>query len=120
MLLILLKTDLTKHKQYLSAQASAVEADPKSKVLSHLYSSAFQGYSLALPTLGTTESVENLENQDSLRHLAKHLVNNNTVIAASGNFDHDKLADAIEANLKIAEGVKPEIKPASSWVLKLE
>ena len=107
------KTDLTKHKQYLSAQASAVEADPKSKVLSHLYSSAFQGYSLALPTLGTTESVENLENQDSLRHLAKHLVNNNTVIAASGNFDHDKLADAIEANLKIAEGVKPEIKPAS-------
>ncbi|EMG47912.1 COR1 Cytochrome b-c1 complex subunit 1 [Candida maltosa Xu316] len=107
------KADLTSQKQQLIAQANFVENDPKSKVLSHLYSSAFQGYSLALPTLGTAGSIANLENQDSLRHLAKHLVNHNTVIAASGNFDHDRLVEALESNLKIAEGVKPDVKPAS-------
>lgn len=107
------KTDFTKHKALLAQQAAAVEADPKSRVLSHLESSAFQGYSLALPTLGTTESVKNLESEDSLRHLAKYFVNNNTVVTASGNFDHDKLADALESTLKVEAGVKPDTKPAS-------
>ncbi|CAK9441619.1 uncharacterized protein LODBEIA_P54870 [Lodderomyces beijingensis] len=100
-----------KHKLY--QQAAYVENDPESKVLSHLEASAFQGYSLALPTLGTTDSIPNLEAQDSLRHLSKHFVNNNLVISASGNFDHERLVDVVEANLKVAEGAKPETKPAS-------
>ncbi|EDK45809.1 Cytochrome b-c1 complex subunit 1, mitochondrial [Lodderomyces elongisporus] len=107
------KADIKVAKNRLSTQAAAVEANPESKVLSHLASSAFQGYSLSLPTLGTTDSIANLETDDSLRHLSKHLVNNNVIIASSGNFDHEKLVDTIEANLKIAEGAKPDIKPAS-------
>jgi ubiquinol-cytochrome c reductase core subunit 1 len=107
------KTDFTKHKEHLAKQAAAVEADPKSRVLSHLEASAYQGYSLSLPTYGTTESIANLENQDSLRHLARHLVTGNTVVAAAGNFDHDKLVDVIESALKIESGVKPDTKPAS-------
>ncbi|EER30345.1 conserved hypothetical protein [Candida tropicalis MYA-3404] len=107
------KTDLTKHKELLSKQAAAVEADPRSRVLSHLEASAFQGYSLALPTLGTTDSIKNLENQDAVRHLSKHFVTNNTVVAAAGNFDHDKLVEVLESSLKVEAGVKPDTKPAS-------
>lgn len=68
---------------------------------------------MGLPKLGTEESISNLEQQDSLRHLSKHLVNNNIIISGAGSFDHDKLVNAIESNLKVAEGVKPEKKPAS-------
>ncbi|KAI3404133.1 COR1 [Candida oxycetoniae] len=110
---IVSKADFGIARKKLIKQAEIVETDPESKVLSHLAATAFQGYSLSLPTLGTTESVANLEVEDCLRHLEKHLVNNNVIIAAAGSFDHEKLVDAIESNLKIAQGAKPEIKPAS-------
>lgn len=94
-------------------KAEAIEAIPSQMILEHLNASAFQGYSLGLPTLGTSESIKNLEIQDSLRLLGKHLVTSNTVVAASGNFNHDSLVDALESSLTVAQGLKPSIKPAS-------
>lgn len=95
------------------AQADALEAQPSKMLLEHLNASAFQGYSLGLPTLGTSESIADLEKQDSVRLLEKHLVGSNTVVAASGNFDHDALVDALESHLNIPQGVKPAVAPAS-------
>ncbi|ODV80551.1 ubiquinol-cytochrome c reductase core subunit 1 [Suhomyces tanzawaensis NRRL Y-17324] len=112
-LAILEKADFAVAKAALIGKAQAVEADPTSKVLEHLNATAFQGYSLGLPTYGTVESVKDLELQDSARLLERHLVSANTVIAASGNFDHDALVDAIEGSLNIAQGLKPETKPAT-------
>lgn len=110
---ILEKADFASAKASLIAQAEAIEANPSQKVLEHLNASAFQGYSLGLPTLGTTDTIKDLELQDSIRLLEKHLVGSNIVIAASGNFDHNKLVDSIEASLKVKQGLKPAIKPAS-------
>ncbi|CAD1809451.1 Peptidase M16 inactive domain family protein [Candida parapsilosis] len=110
---IVSKADFQFGKNFLTNQANALEANPRSRVISHLSATAYQGYSLGLPKLGTEESISNLDQQDSLRHLSKHLVNDNIVISAAGSFDHDKLVNAIESNLKVAQGVKPEKKPAS-------
>ncbi|KAK6456012.1 Metalloenzyme, LuxS/M16 peptidase-like protein [Scheffersomyces xylosifermentans] len=107
------KADFAATKAQLSAAAAHVEATPSLKVLEHLNASAFQGYSLGLPTLGTTESIADLEVQDSARFLEKQLVGSNIIIAASGNFDHDVLADAIEKELKVPQGLKPETKPTT-------
>lgn len=107
------KADFADAKAHQIAKAAALEADAPNMVLEHLNSSAFQGYSLGLPTLGTTESIADLEKQDSLRFLEKQLVGSNTVIAASGNIAHEPLVEALEASLKIAEGHKPAVAPAS-------
>lgn len=106
--------DFNASKLELLRKAQAIESDPSSRVLEHLNASAFQGYSLGLPTNGTFESIKDIELQDSLRFAEKHLVTGNTVIAASGNFNHDKLVDAIESSLQgVATGSKPAVKPAS-------
>lgn len=110
---ILEKVDLGAHKKALISQAQKLEATPSKMILEHLNATAFQGYSLGLPTLGTEESVSGLEAQDSLRLLEKHLVGSNTVVAASGNFDHDALVDVLEKNLSVKQGLQPSIKPAS-------
>ncbi|KAI5956325.1 COR1 [Candida jiufengensis] len=110
---IILNSKFEEAKNQLIVESNKIESDPKSRVLSHLASSAYQGYSLSLPTIGTTESISNLEQQDSLRHLSKHLVNHNVVIASSGNFDHEKLINIIEKNLKLKVSTKPELKPAN-------
>lgn len=107
------KSDLSAAKAAQIAQAATLEATPSKMVLEHLNASAFQGYSLGLPTLGTESSIADLEKLDSLRFLEKHLVGSNTVVAASGNFEHEQLVDALEAELKIPQGLKPAVAPAS-------
>lgn len=101
-------------KSSLLSQANSVESNPASKVLSHLSATAFQGYSLALPCLGNSSSIPDLQFDDSDRLLKKHLVGSNIVIAASGNFNHDSFVDSIESNLNfIPQGLKPITKHSS-------
>ncbi|EGW31148.1 ubiquinol-cytochrome c reductase core subunit 1 [Spathaspora passalidarum NRRL Y-27907] len=107
------KADFQSVKNALIAEAAAVESTPQAKILSHLDASAFQGYSLGLPTLGTTESISGLELDDVTRHLQRQINGSNTVIAASGKVDHDALVDAIESSLKVEAGLKPQVKPAT-------
>lgn len=107
------KADFSRAKDALVARAQAIEANPSTRVWHHLNASAFQGYSLGLPTLGTEESVRSLEQQDAVRFVETGLVGSNTVVAAAGNIDHDKLVDALEASLNIKQGLKPTVKPAT-------
>lgn len=100
-------------KSQLIAQAEALEATPNKMILEHLNATAFQGYSLGLPTIGTSESLKGLIADDSARLFEKHLVGSNVVIAASGNFSHEQLVDAVEASLNIQQGHKPVTQPAS-------
>lgn len=107
------KADFTKAKAALQADIDALEANPSKMLLEHLEASAFQGYSLGLPTLGTNDSVPDIEKSDSLRFLERHLVGSNTVIAASGNFDHDALVETLDKEFKLADGPKPTRAPAT-------
>lgn len=107
------KADWTAAKNAQVASAAALEADPSRMVLEHLAATAYQGYSLGLPVLGTAESLADVEKSDAARLLEKHLVGSNTVVAALGNFEHDALVDALEKNLNIPQGHKPALAPAS-------
>ncbi|OBA19770.1 LuxS/MPP-like metallohydrolase [Metschnikowia bicuspidata var. bicuspidata NRRL YB-4993] len=107
------RADLEAAKRAQAARAAAVENSPSQMVLEHLNASAFQGYSLGLPTLGTAESIGDLEKSDVLRLLEKHLVGSNTVVSACGNFEHDALVDALEGSLAVPAGIKPAVAPAS-------
>lgn len=107
------KADLAAAKAAQIARADALEAIPSKMVLEHLNASAFQGYSLGLPTLGTADSIPDLEAADAERFLQKHLVASNTVVAASGNFDHDALVESLESSLQVPQGLKPVASPAS-------
>lgn len=107
------KSNFDATKAALYADIDALEATPSEMVLEHLNASAFQGYSLGLPTLGTNDSVPDIEKSDSVRFLEKNLVGSNTVIAASGNFEHDALVETLDKEFKLADGPKPTRAPAS-------
>lgn len=106
-------SDFEASKKQLIKQAQQLESIPSKMIDSHLNATAYQGYSLGLPVLGTAESIKDLQVQDSQRLLEKHMVGSNVVIAASGNFNHDELVNAIESSVKIPAGHKPAVKPAS-------
>ncbi|KAK8443465.1 hypothetical protein B9J08_01830 [Candidozyma auris] len=107
------KSNFDASKQALYADIDRLENTPSEMVLEHLDASAFQGHSLGLPTLGTHDSVPDIEKSDSIRFLDRNLVGSNTVIAASGNFDHDALVEVFDKEFKLADGPKPVVPPAS-------
>ncbi|QEL58101.1 hypothetical protein CJJ09_000132 [Candidozyma auris] len=96
------KSNFDASKQALYADIDRLENTPSEMVLEHLNASAFQGHSLAcLPWVLTT------------LFLDRNLVGSNTVIAASGNFDHDALVEVFDKEFKLADGPKPVVPPAS-------
>lgn len=101
------KADYEAAKTAQIAKADTLEAQPSRMVLEHLNSTAFQGHSLGLPTLGTYEALSNLEKSDSLRFLDSTVLSNNVVVSASGNIMHDDIVAAVESSLKVAKGFKP-------------
>lgn len=107
------KADFEAAKKALYADVDALERNPSQMVLEHLNASAFQGYSLGLPTLGTHDSIPDIEKTDSVRFLQKNLLGSNTVIAASGNFEHEALVEALDKEFQLADGPKPTRAPAS-------
>lgn len=109
------KSDFSAAKNTQIAKITALENTPSAMVLEHLNASAFQGHSLGLPTLGTYESVVDLEQSDATRFLESSLLAHNIVIAASGNFEHEAVVDAVESALKVAPGYKGAA-PAASFL----
>lgn len=100
------KADISAAKAAQIAKIDALEKTPSASVSEHLNTSAFQGHSLGLPTLGSYESVSNLELADASRFLESHLLSDNVVISASGNIEHDAIVEAVESSLKVAPGYK--------------
>lgn len=100
------KSDFAAAQNAQIAKVDALENTPSEMVLEHLNASAFQGTSLGLPTLGTYESVSDLEKSDAVRFLDGSLLAHNVVVSASGNIEHDAVVEAVEASLKVAPGYK--------------
>lgn len=109
------KSDFAAAKTAQIAKVDALENTPSEMVLEHLNACAFQGTSLGLPTLGTYESVSDLEKSDAVRFLDSSLLSHNVVVSASGNIEHEAVVEAVEASLKVASGYKAAA-PAATFL----
>lgn len=85
---------------------------------------AFKGTPLALPILGTIESIETMSRERVLRFYRRQYVNQNLVIAAAGRVDHDELCEFVQKYLaplkgstrnSLPAGTVNEVKPARSF-----
>ncbi len=55
------------------------------------------GHPLSLPTIGTTESINNISETDLRRHHARYYTPGNTVVVVAGNIRHDQSLRVVEA-----------------------
>lgn len=111
--------DFARFKAAQAAAAAALEADPAAMVHEHLNAQAFQGFLLALPTLGTPELLADVEVSDAVRLVERHLVGLNVVVAGAGQVDHDELVAAVEQLLRVAPGARPPVAQAAFLGLEI-
>lgn len=78
------------------------------------FEQAFKGTSLALPILGTIESIESMTRERVLRFYRRQYVNQNLVIAAAGRVDHDELCEFVEKYLSPLKGSTRSSLPAGT------
>lgn len=109
------KFDILKKISY--DQIIALEENPKSAVVEHLHSTAFQNTPLALPILGTEDSMEILQLND-LKMLIKNYYNNyNNLIVSTNSNDtilHENwlelLSKTFTSSASVShQGAKPEL-----------
>ncbi|SCU77630.1 LAME_0A01750g1_1 [Lachancea meyersii CBS 8951] len=86
------------------------------RALEHLHSTAFQNTPLALPVRGTVEALQELEKVDIQSFAQSHFRNSNAAIVGSGNVSHEELVKAVESQLSLQSGEKPELKKKSSFL----
>lgn len=75
---------------------------------------AFRGTPLALPILGTVDSIEKMTRERVLRFYRRQYVNQNLVIAAAGLVDHDTLCEYVEKYMAPLKGSSPKALPAGT------
>lgn len=92
-------TDLERARADVLRQIDEAENDPKQLTIDNLYSSAYQGTSLALPTQGTVDNVKRLTKEDLDYYVASHFKGYRTVLAASGDVNHNELVDLANKHL---------------------
>lgn len=80
------------------------------RVLQHLHATAFQNTPLALPTIGTVETLSSLVDYDLTSFHKKQYVASNAVVVATGDVNHQEIVDLVEKKLNIQAGEAPEIR----------
>lgn len=97
-------------------QIDEAENDPRQLTLDNLHASAYQGTSLALPTQGSIENVKRLTRNDLEYYISTHFKGYRTVLAASGDVNHDELVSLGNKHLNKLEssfdGEVPILGPA--------
>ena len=101
--------DIDKEKSVVLQEISMVEDTPDEYIHDIFEKHFWEGHSLAMPVLGTRESVDAFSRDAVLKFFEERYRGDNLVIAAVGNLEHEKLVDLVAKLF----GELPALRPAS-------
>jgi predicted Zn-dependent peptidase len=78
------------------------------------FENAFKGSTLALPILGSMESISTMSRERVLKFYRRQYVNQNMVIAAAGRVDHDSLCALVNKHMGELRGTTKQELPAGT------
>lgn len=84
------------------------------------FESAFKGSSLALPILGSIDSISSVSRERVLRFYRRQYVSQNIVVAAAGRVDHDALCELLNKHFGALKGTTKQELPAGTVLQAVE
>lgn len=108
------KKDIEKESGVILDEYYDIEDSPEELIFDRFESNIFKSHPLHFPIIGTEKNIQAFEQKDFLEYLQKHYTNNNLLIAASGNVNHDEIVELV--NLKITSLQTGKAKSKKSLV----
>jgi predicted Zn-dependent peptidase len=94
--------DLKKEKQVIGQEIKSFEDSPEQQSFQKLSEALFKPHPIAFPIMGSRESLDSISRKDIVKFVRERYTGENTIIAASGNLDHDNLVSLISSSFKIS------------------
>ncbi|HRK06617.1 MAG TPA: pitrilysin family protein [Pseudobdellovibrionaceae bacterium] len=106
--------DLAKERDVVVQEISASEDQLEDCIYDRFLSRAFQGHSLALPILGTADSIRGMTRERVLKFFRRQYVVDNMLVAAAGRVNHEELCELLEKFLHPARAAGQRRLPAGT------
>lgn len=90
-----LKKDIDVERKVIVEEIGMYEDSPEELVHDILSETVWDGDSLGYPILGTAQSLDSVDKKAIQAYMAQHYTPANSVVAIAGNFEDDRLMDAI-------------------------
>lgn len=108
------KSDVEMERDVVIQEIRSSEDQLEDCVYDRHFEKAFKGSSLALPILGSIESISSVTRERVVRFYRRQYVNQNLVVAAAGKVDHDELCALLEKYLSALRGTAERELPAGT------
>lgn len=89
------KDELEKEKKVVIEEIKQSKDDPYDLIYNYFQTLCYGNNSLAMPILGTEDTVSSFSDVDLNNHLSNYYSNNNMVFVISGNFDENNILEKI-------------------------
>lgn len=113
------KSDVEMEKDVVIQEIRSSEDQLEDCVYDRHFEKAFKGSSLALPILGTLESIQSVTRERVAKFYRRQYVNQNLVVAAAGKVDHDELCSLLEKYMTALRGTAERELPAGTLSAQL-
>lgn len=87
--------DIDKESGVILDEFFDIEDSPEELIFEKFESNIFKSHPLHYQIIGTEKNIKSFTQADFLDYLSKHYTNNNFLVAASGNVNHDEIVDLV-------------------------
>lgn len=104
------KADIDKERLVILEELKMYEDSPEDLAYDLLIENVYAGDGLGMNIVGTTKSLDDINQEEILKYFKNYYVPNNSVISISGNFNFEEMVKKIEKKFKTWEKKEVEIK----------
>jgi predicted Zn-dependent peptidase len=104
----LTRQDVEKEKSVIAEEIRHYEDSPDELIFDYFARTLYGDHPLAWPILGTVETVNGMSREGLRKYLKLNYPQSRTVVAATGNLDHEHLVEEIQKRLNLGDGDGPD------------
>ena len=87
-----------------------IEDSPEELIFEKFETNIFKSHPLHYQIIGTEKNIQSFKQKDFLEYWTKHYTNNNFLVAASGNVNHDEIVELVNCKITSLQNGKAKVK----------